>query len=195
MSLALLADLAQFLAEAFLEPDADLVTGVEELQALATSPALAQPLGRMLATPLSGEAQAVEYTRLFLQARDTEVVHLFESVQARGHHMAPEVLGPLKAIHDEADISLQDDLGIPPDHLGLELACLSHLLGQVIEGDLAERPRLVALAQRLIAEHLRPFVRAVGEQLPQVHPHPTYQGALDLAAALLPAAEKALAEI
>lgn len=195
MSLALLADLAQILAEAFLEPDADLKEGLEQLLDGCSSPSLASPLGRMVGSALSAGDQPVEYARLFLHAKDTDTVHLFESVQARGHHMAPEVLGPLKAIYDEADISLQEDLGIPPDHLGLELSCLGYLLAQVIEGDLAERSRFAALAQRLIREHLRPFTAVVAEQLPQVQAHPYYLAASELAAALLPETEKALAEI
>ncbi|WP_243303892.1 molecular chaperone TorD family protein [Geothrix oryzisoli] len=194
MSLALLADLAQILAEAFLEPDADLKEGLGQLLDGCTSPSLAAPLGRMIEHTLPGGDQPVEYARLFLQARDTDIVHLFESVQARGHHMAPEVLEPLKAIYDEADISLQEDLGIPPDHLGLEFACLSYLLDQVIEGDLAERDRFVELARRLLREHLRPFLQVVAEQLPQVQAHPYYLAASELAAALLPETEKALAE-
>ena len=195
MSLALLADLAQILAEAFLEPDADLKEGLGELLNGDPSPSLADPLSRMVRNTLDGTDQPVEYARLFLHAKDTDTIHLFESVQARGHHMAPEVLNPLKAIYDEADISVQEDLGVPPDHLGLEFACLSHLLGQVIEGELSERPRFVALAQRLIREHLRPFTAVVTEQLPKVDAHSYYQAASDLAAALLPEAEKALAEI
>jgi len=195
MSLALLADLAQILAEAFLEPDADLKEGLGQLLDGCPGPSLSSPLARMVEQALPAQDQPVEYARLFLQARGTDIVHLFESVQARGHHMAPEVLEPLKAIYDEADISLQKDLGIPPDHLGLELACLSYLLGQVIEGDLAERGRFVELAQRLLREHLHPFVRVVAEQLPQVQAHPYYLAASELAAALLPEIDKALAEI
>jgi TorA maturation chaperone TorD len=137
----------------------------------------------------------VEYARLFLHAKDTDIVHLCESVQARGHHMAPTVLEPLKAIYDEADIAIQEELTTPPDHLGLELACLSYLLGQVIEGDLVEQARFVELAQRLIREHLRPVVNLVAEQLPEVSAHPYYLAASELAVALLPETEKALAEI
>lgn len=192
MSLALLADLTQILAEVFLEPDADLNTDLALLREGEVSPALAEPLGRMVENPLDATIQPVEYARLFLHAKDTDTVHLFESVQARGHHMAPEVLVPLKAIYDEADISLQEDLGIPPDHMGLELACLSFLLGEVIEGDLAERERLLALAQRLLREHLRPFVAAVAEQLPQVQAHAYYLAAAELALALLLEVQRAL---
>lgn len=195
MTLALLADLAQILAEAFLEPDADLKEGLGELLQDGPDPTLAGPLARMQEHALAPQDQPVEYARLFLHAQDTDTVHLFESVQARGHHMAPEVLEPLKAIYDEADISLQEDLSIPPDHLGLELACLSYLLGQVIEGDLSERPRFVVLAQRLLRDHLRPFVGAVSEQLAQVSAPPYYLAAAGLAAALLPETEKALVEI
>ncbi|NWJ42037.1 MAG: molecular chaperone TorD family protein [Geothrix sp.] len=195
MTLALLADLAQILAEAFLEPDADLKEVLEDLLNGGPSPALAEPLARMATHTLVLQEQSVEYTRLFLQARDTDVVHLFESVQARGHQMAPEVLGPLQGIYDEADISVQEDLAVPPDHLGLELACLSHLLAQVIEGDLAERQRFVELARRLLRDHLSPLVKVVAGQLPQVSAHAYYQAAADLASALLPATEKALAEI
>jgi TorA maturation chaperone TorD len=195
MSLALLADLAQILAEAFLEPDADLKEGLEELLDSDPGPSLAEPLRRMAETALAPQDQPVEYTRLFLHAKDTDTVHLFESVQARGHHLAPEVLGPLKAIYDEADISLQEDLAVPPDHVGLEFACLSFLLGEVIEGDLDERPRFLELAQRLIREHLRPLVKVVAEQLPAVSAPPYYLAASDLAVALLQESEKALAEI
>ncbi len=195
MSLALLADLAQILAEAFLEPDADLKEALEDLLNGDPSPSLAEPLARMARNTLALQDQAVEYTRLFLQARDTDVVHLFESVQARGHHLAPEVLEPLGAIYDEADISIQEELSVPPDHLGLELACLSYLLGQVIEGDLAERQRFAELARRLLGAHLKPLVKVVAEQLPQVSAHTYYLAASDLAAALLPETEKALAEI
>jgi TorA maturation chaperone TorD len=194
MPLALLADLAQILAEVFLEPDADLKEGLGQLLASGPGPSLASPLARMVDHTLSAQDQPVEYARLFLHAKDTDTIHLFESVQARGHHMAPEVLEPLKAIYDEADISIQEDLAVPPDHLGLELACLSYLLGQVIEGDLAERTLFVELARRLLREHLRPFVAAVAEQLPQVQAHPYYRAAGELAGALLPETEKALAE-
>jgi TorA maturation chaperone TorD len=195
MSLALLADLAQILAEGFLEPDADLREGLVELLNGCSAPSLAGPLQRMVTHTLSPQDQPVEYARLFLHAMDTDTVHLFESVQARGHHMAPEVLDPLKAIYDEADISIQEDLSVPPDHLGLELACLSYLLGQVIEGDLAERSRFVELARQLIGKHLHSFVTAVVAQLPQVQAHAYYLAAADLASALLPETEKALAEI
>jgi TorA maturation chaperone TorD len=195
MTLALLADLAQILAETFLEPDADLKEGLEELLSDLPSPALAGPLRQMVENILPAEEQPVEYARLFLQAKDTDTVHLFESVQARGHQMAAEVLGPLQAIYNEADISVQEDLVVPPDHLGLELACLSYLLGQVIEGDLAERPRFVELAQRLIRTHLRPFTEQVARQLPQVAAPPYYLAAAELAAALLTEVEKGLLEL
>lgn len=197
MSLALLADLAQLLAEVFLEPDADLGDDLAAVHAQLGDalPALAGPLGQMVLHPLAAEAQPVEYARLFLHARETDTVHLFESVQARGHHMAPEVLEPLKAIYDGADIQLQEDLGIPPDHLGLELSCLSYLLGQVVEGDLAEQATTLDLARRLIQGHLRPFIQVVAEQLPQIDAPPYYLGAAHLAGALLTEAEKALAEI
>ena len=92
MTIALLADLAQILAEAFLEPGADLKEGLAQLLDGCSDPALSDPLTRMARNGLNTEEQPVEYTRLFLQARDTDIVHLFESVQARGHHMAPEVL-------------------------------------------------------------------------------------------------------
>lgn len=195
MPLALLADLSQFLAEAFLEPDADLKEGLEQLLIGCASPALAEPLSRMVQHALDATEQPVEYARLFLHAKDTDAVHLFESAQARGHLMAPEVIDPLQAIYDEADIGIQEDLAVPPDHLGLEFACLSYLLGQLIEGDLAEGPRYLELAQRLIQEHLRPFVALVAEQLAQVEAHPYYMAAGDLAVALLPETEKALAEL
>ena len=195
MSLALLADLAQILAEAFLEPDADLKEGLGELLNGGPSPSLADPLRRMAENALASTDQSVEYARLFLHAKDTDTVHLFESVQVRGHHMAPEVLDPLKAIYDEADISLQEDLAIPPDHLGLEFACLSYLLGEVIEGDLTERARYVELAQRLMRKHLSPLMATVAEQLPQVAAHAYYRAASELAVALLPETEKALAEM
>lgn len=195
MSLALLADLAQILAEAFLEPDARLKEGLEQLLDGCPSPSLAAPLGRMAASCLTPEDQPVEYARLFLHARDTDTVHLFESVQARGHHLAPEVLEPLKAIYDEADISLQEDLAIPPDHLGLELACLGYLLGQVLEADPDERLRFVGLAQRLLRDHLSPFVTLVAEQLPQVQAHPYYLAASELAAVLVRETGKALGKI
>ncbi|WP_285577538.1 molecular chaperone TorD family protein [Geothrix limicola] len=194
MPLALLADLAQILAEAFIEPDADLREDLLQLLESGPGPTLADPLKRMTAEVMGPEDQAVEYARLFLHAKDTDTVHLFESVQARGHHMAPEVIDPIRAIYDEADISLQADLNLPPDHLGLELACLSHLLGECLEGDLAERPRYQKLARRLIGEHLRPLLALVLEQLPQVSAHPYYLAAAELASALLPETEKALAE-
>jgi len=194
MSLALLADLAQILAVVFLEPDADLKEGLGELLNSGPSPSLADPLRRMEANALASTDQPVEYARLFLHAQDTDTVHLFESVQARGHHMAPEVLDPIRAIYDEADISLQEDLGVPPDHLGLELACLNYLLTQAIEGDLAERPHFVELAQRLIRKHLLPFTAAILLQLSQVAAHAYYLAAAELAVALLPEVDKALVE-
>jgi TorA maturation chaperone TorD len=195
MTLALLADLAQILAEVFLEPDADLKEGLEELLIDLPSPSLAEPLSRMAEQTMARQDQPVEYARLFIHAKDTDTVHLFESVQTRGHLMAAEVIGPLQAIYDEADISVQEDLAVPPDHLGLELACLSHLLGQVIEGDLTEQPRFAELAQRLLLEHLRPLAVAVAKQLPQVAAHPYYLTASELTLALLKEVDEALATI
>ena len=195
MPLAFLADLAQILAEVFLEPDADLREDLQQLLREGASPALAEPLGRMAAQALPPTEQAVAYAGLFLHAKDAEIVHLFESVQARGHHQAPEVITPLQAIYDEADIQLQEDVATPPDHLGLEFACLSFLVAQLLEGDADDRDRCLGLADRLIREHLRPFLGRVAGQLPQVPAHPYYQAAGDLACALLPEIEKALAEI
>ena len=195
MSLAFLADLSQILAEAFIEPDADLKEGLGDLLNGCPVPSLTDPLSRMAQGGLDATAQSVEYARLFLHAKDTDTVHLFESVQARGHQMAPEVLDPLRAIYDAAEISVQEGLAIPPDHLGLELACLSHLLGQVIEGEPGERQTCRELAQRLIREHLRPFTFAVAGQLPKVAAQPYYLAAAELAKGLLPEAEKALATI
>ena len=195
MSLAQLADLAQILAEVFLEPDAELQEGLEALLQAAPGPLLSEPLARMVAQGLPAEDQPVEYARLFLHPKDTEAIHLFESVQARGHHLAPELLASLKAIHDAAEIAIQEDLGIPPDHLGLELACLSYLLSQVIEADPDERLRFVELAQRLLREHLHPLLTAVAARLPRASAHPYYQAASDLAGALCSESGKALAEI
>jgi len=195
MTLALLAEVAQILAGAFLEPEADLKEGLEALLEDGPEPVLADTLRRMADGTLDPAEQPVEYTRLFLQARDTDVVHLFESVQARGHHMAPEVLLPLQAIYDAADITVQEELGVPPDHLGLELACLSYLLDQVIEGDLAERSQMADLARCLLREHLDPLVKVVAEQLSRVAAHAYYLAASDLATALLRETDRALAEI
>jgi TorA maturation chaperone TorD len=193
-SLALLADLAQLLAEAFLEPEAELRGDLEALLEGDPGPSLAEPLRIMAENALPPQDQAVEYARLFLHARDTYTVDLFESVQARGHQMAPEVLGPLQAIYDEADLSVRSDLAIPPDHLGLELACLSILLGQIIEGDPEDRAHLAELTCRLLREHLRPFLEAVAEQLPQVGAQPYYLCAASGARALLVEAERVLSD-
>ncbi len=195
MTLALLADLAQILAEAFLEPDADLKESLERVLASDPGPALAKPLRRMVKHSLGPTDQAVEYARLFLQARDSEVVHLFESVQARGHHMAPEILLPLQAIYEAADLSVQEALATPPDHLGLELACLGYLLAQVIEGEPADPAPILHLARRLLDDHLEPFLRQVGAQLPQVSARPYYLAASDLASVLVVEVRKALVEI
>ena len=198
MSLATFADLAQLLAEVFLEPDTDLGPDLEAAMAASDglSPALREPLAQMVAAPLNDQDRAVEYARLFLHALEGDPVHLFASVQARGHHQAPDVLGPLQAIHDEADLSLQDDLGVPPDHLGLELACLSAILGQSLDApDPAEEARLQALALRLLREHLRPLTDAVARQLPSAAPAPYFQAAADLVVALLDELDRELAVI
>ena len=198
MTLALMADLAQLLAEVLLEPDTDLGPDLEAALAASdgASPALQEPLARMVASPLSGQDRPVEYARLFLHALEGDPVHLFGSVQARGHHQSPDILGPLMAIHDEADLSLQDDLGVPPDHLGLELACLSAILGQALDAsDPAEEERLQALALRLIREHLRPLTDAVARQVPSAAPAPYFQAAADLVVALLDELDRELAVI
>ena len=195
MALALLAELSETLAEVFLEPDADLNGRLGQLLSSGPGPSLYAPLKRMADVVQDTEAQAVEYARLFMHSREADVVHLYGSVQARGFLMAPEVLGSLKEIYDGADISPQEDLFVPPDHLGLELACLSYLLEQLAEPDLenAERERLRSLARRLLREHLDPLVRAIGTQLPQIHAHAYYLGAAELAQALLRATEAELA--
>ncbi len=198
MSLATFADLAQLLAEVFLEPDTDLGPDLEAALGSGDGlpPALQAPLAQMVAAPLNDQDRPVEYTRLFLQALEGDPVHLFASVQARGHHQAPDILGPLKAIHDEADLSLQDDLGVPPDHLGLELACLSAILGQSLDAsDPVEEERLQALALRLLREHLHPLSAAVSRQLPSAAPAPYFQAGADRVAALLDELERELAVI
>jgi len=53
----------------------------------------------------------------------------------------------------------------------------------------------VALAQRLIRDHLRPLAFSVAEQLPQVAALPYYQAASELASVLLTETEHALAGI
>ncbi|HEX9008824.1 MAG TPA: molecular chaperone TorD family protein [Holophagaceae bacterium] len=195
MALALLAELSETLAEVFLEPDADLNGRLGQLLSSGPGPSLYAPLKRMADAVQDTEAQAVEYARLFMHSREADVVHLYGSVQSRGFLMAPEVLGSLKEIYDGADISPQEDLLVPPDHLGLELACLGYLLEQLAEPDLenAERERLRSLARRLLREHLDPLVRAIGTQLPQIHAHAYYLGAAELAQALLRATEAELA--
>ena len=192
MSLATLADLSQLLAEVFLEPDADLGDDLGEalaqLQAEGGSPELLAPLARMTGAELDPAAQPVVDARLFRHALTTDTVHLFESAQARGHLMAPAVIGPLQAIYDEADIAVDEDLATPPDRL-------SYLLGQVVEGDVTDRATFVALALRLLREHLQPFTAAVAEQLPQVAAQPYYLGAAELAVALVAEASKALVDL
>lgn len=195
MALAFLAELSEVLAEVFLEPDAEPNERLGQLLDSGPGPSLVGPLRRMAEAIQDPEAQAVEYARLFMHSREADVVHLYGSVQARGFLMAPEVLGSLKEIYDGADISPQEDLLVPPDHLGLELACLGYLLEQLAEPDLAsvEQERLHGLARRLIREHLEPLLRAVNTQLPQIQAHAYYLGAAELAQALLQAAEAELA--
>ena len=195
MALALLAELSETLAEVFLEPDADLNGRLGQLLSSGPGPSLYAPLKRMADAIQDTEAQAVEYARLFMHSREADVIHLYGSVQARGFLMAPEVIASLKAIYDEADISPQEDLLIPPDHLGLELACLGYLLEQLAEPDLeaAERERLRSLTRRLVREHMDPLVRAVSTQLPQVHAHAYYLGAAELAREILAATGRELA--
>ena len=196
MTLALLAELSETLAEVFLEPGADLNERLGQLLSSGPGPSLYAPLRRMADARQDSESQAVEYARLFMHSREADVVHLYGSVQARGFLMAPEILGPLKEIYDGADISPQEDLLIPPDHLGLELACLGYLLEQLEDAEAAEpseRERLTALALRLIREHLEPLVRAVATQLPRIQAHAYYQGAAELAQELLKATEAELA--
>ena len=193
MSLAYLADLAQLLAEVFLEPDGELAEPLQELLQTCPYHGLMESLAVMAGQDLGASEQAVEYARLFLHAKDTDTVHLFESVQAQGRHLAPEVIGPLTAIYDEADISVQEELAVPPDHVGLELACLSYLLGQVIEGDPVEQSRFQELARRLLADHLRPLSKAIAAQLPLVQASPYFAAAGILTEALLDEVDGALA--
>ena len=68
MSLAILADLAQILAEVFLEPDADLKEGLDQLLKAGPGPSLAGPLDRMAEHALTMQDQAVEYARLFRES-------------------------------------------------------------------------------------------------------------------------------
>lgn len=195
MALALLADLSETLAEVFLEPGAETGERLGQLLSSGPGPSLYAALKRMADAIQDPEAQAVEYARIFMHSREGDVVHLYGSVQARGFLMAPEVIESLKAIYDEADISPQEDLLIPPDHLGLELACLGYLLEQLAEPDLeaTERERLRDLARRLVREHLEPLVRAVNTQLPQVRAHAYYLAAAELAREILAATERELA--
>ncbi len=176
MTRAQLADLFEILSETFLEPGADLREPLGRLLASRPGGALEDRLRRMAGAVLDPESQAVEYARLFLHSREADVVHLYESVQARGHLMAPDILDPLKALYDAADLSVREGLGVPPDHLGLELACLAYLLRQA-----EEAPEARDLALTLVREHLAPLADAVAAQLPRIQPHPYFQAAADLA--------------
>ena len=192
MTSGILAALSETLAVALLEPDADLTEGLGQLLDSNPGPSFADALARMHANRLGPESQAVEYARLFMHNPEGDVIHLYGSVHAKGHLMAPEVLLPLTEIYDAADISPQEDLTVPPDHLGLELACLGYLLEALDEADGEDRAQWSSLARRLLREHLDPLTRAVAEQLPQLKPAPYYLAAVDLARALVVEALQAL---
>jgi len=169
-------DLLETLGEVFLVPGA-----TADWAAFAGAPwappGLRRGLEALAAAP-SGELD-VAYAGLFLAGRG---IRLELSAVRTGQLRDEGVLLELDGIFEAAGI--HPDPGVPPDHLGVLLLLLGHLLRR------AEEPELPT--GRLFTCHLQPLAGSVALELGRPGVHPFYAaagevlaGATDLCADIL----------
>jgi TorA maturation chaperone TorD len=172
------------LSEAFLEPEADVGRRAEALAADAAAgegpPAdVRAALADWTQCHQSPVEQGTEYVRLFLHGSGNLPAHPYESVQIYGRLMTPECLAALAALYEEAQVRPRTGLAVPPDHLGLELEFLAHVLSNLAEAETgsAEARRWLGLAHRMVVEHLGPFSDRFVEKLEAASPAPFFHRA------------------
>jgi TorA maturation chaperone TorD len=172
------------LSDAFLEPEADVGRRAEALAADAaagggSSAGVCSALADWTQCHQSPAEQGTEYVRLFLHGSGNLPAHPYESVQIYGRLMAPECLAALGALYEEAQVRPRTGLAVPPDHLGLELEFLAHVLSNLAEAERgsAEARRWGELARRTVVEHLGPFSGRFVEKLEAASPAPFFHHA------------------
>ena len=186
-----LSSLAGILSETFIEPRAGVSGRIAGLLRLLPSDgegrALGETLAGMAAAEEPHEDREAEFVRLFQHSAGLPCAHPYESVYAHGRMAAPEVIKPLEAIFRDAGLTLQDDLHMPLDHIGLELEALSYFLAGMAEakpGEGEER-KWRSLASRLIQDHLLPFSKAFVGKLHEAKPGPYFKGAAEALSILM----------
>jgi TorA maturation chaperone TorD len=164
-----LPDLLEALADVFLSPGAFPVAAFEAaLGADWPPPALKTALATLLAAPREG--LDVAYTESFLVGRQRPPTHLDESALQTGRVADPAILADLDDIYGAIGLRPDTDFRILPDHVGLQLRALAHLLRHLASrADPASDPAL-GQARRLLRDHLGPLVRRLDAALAEAHP-------------------------
>jgi putative dimethyl sulfoxide reductase chaperone len=153
---------------------------IERWIAAAGDPAVAAaPVRDALHALDPGNAQAVE-------ALETEFSRLlagpaqlpcppFESVYTSEHRqMLQEAHRAVKALHAEAGMNIDDDR-VMPDHIGAELLFLAALLDRLGEENDDQRQQTLAVADRLMDEHLNRWVGPFTNDLEKAARFPLYR--------------------
>lgn len=168
--------LLALLSEVFLDPEADPLGRLQNLSERASDPLLREGVQALRQALNDPREVSVAFVRLFLHSDRGQTVHPYESVYRSGRLMDPDCLAELKVLYDAGDVHPRDDLKVPPDHLGLELEFLAYLLEQGAERPEGspDRQAFLALAARLLEEHLLPFTGAFLKHLYAADPHPLY---------------------
>ncbi|HNX50865.1 MAG TPA: molecular chaperone TorD family protein, partial [Thermoanaerobaculaceae bacterium] len=125
---AIVAEVLDLLAEAWLEPGSDVRERAGVLGRRAAGVAL-EPLARALATLATSSAGelAVEYARVFLHGRPA-TAHPHESFYRTGLIGDPDVTAELGELLAAAGVDAGASRAVLPDHLGIELDLLALLV-------------------------------------------------------------------
>ncbi len=197
--LSALSSMAGILSEVFINPRADLRERADSLARILPQeggPALLRgALAAMAGSQQPPEEREAEFVRLFQHSAGLPCAHPYESVYAHGRMMAPELIGALEAIFWDAGLTLQSDLRIPLDHIGLELEALSYFLAGAAEAHSCKEDerKWRGLASRLIQGHLIPFSEAFVGRLKEAKPDPYFAAAAEALSILIPLASSATA--
>ena len=168
MSSATLPGLLEALGELFLVPGS-----AQPWASFAGAPWATPALRAALESMAPRADQEVAYAGLFLAGCRRPTIHLEASVQRTGLLLDEAVLGELEALFEAAGVC--PDPGAPPDHLGVLLLFLGHLLRRGGEGameaaartllDLQVEPLALRVASQLRQEGVDPFYAHAGRVL------------------------------
>lgn len=133
------------------------------------------------------EQLEVAYAGLFMHGYDHPTLHLEESVMRSGELRSEAVISDLNEIYHAAELEILAPF--EADHLGAMTSLLGHLLQRMDEREGPVEAELQEAATRLLADHLKPLVAHVSEELEQRQAHPFYRRVVDLLGVTLHAAE------